>query len=188
MADDFEISLGSTFERQLTCIPTVNVFKIPPLQQADGYRCSAWEGNQLWSGRLRVLVKGKDARIVLDDPNTGNVFAECPLNHPNAVERVLDSSRYFVLRVVSGTRHAFIGMGMQERNQAFDFNVALDEAKRIEKEFTEQQNQPQQQGPPVIKSSGTDYSLKEGQKITINIAGAAGGRKKRTVAPGGLHL
>ena len=184
---DFEISLGD-FERQLTCIPVVNVFKIPPLQQADGYRCTGWEGNQLWTGRLRVLAKGNFARVVLDDPNTGNVFAECPLNHPNAVERVLDSSRYFVLRVVSGTRHAFIGMGMQERNQAFDFNVALEEAKRIQTEYEAQKAMPKDAPPPEIKSSGTDYSLKEGQKITINIPTGGVARKKRTVGSGGLHL
>ena len=188
MAEDFEISLGSDFERHLTCIPVVYVFKIPPLQQADGYRCTGWEGNHVWTGRLRVIAKGRNSRIILDDPNTGNVFAECPLDHPNAVERVLDSSRYFVLRVVSGTRHAFIGMGMQERNQAFDFNVALEEAKRIEKEFDAAKNRPVNAAPAEIKSSGTDYSLKEGQKITINLPSAGVTRKKRTVAATGLHL
>lgn len=186
MAEDFEISLGDEFERQLTCITNVHVFKIPPLQQSDGYRCTGWEGNQLWTGRCRVLVKGKVSRIVLDDPNTGDVFAECPLNHPNAVEKVLDSSRYFVLRVVKGTKHAFIGMGMDDRNQAFDFNVAREEAARIEKEYDQRQNQPQASAD--IKSSGTDYSLQAGQKITINIPGGAATRKKRTVGSGALHL
>lgn len=183
MGDDFQINLGENFERQLCCVPNVNVFKIPPLNQAEGYRCTGWEGNQLWSGRLRVLVKGQNARIVLDDANTLQVFAECPLNDEHAVDRVLDSSRYFVLRVVNGTRHAFIGMGMKERNEAFDFNVSIDEARRTVKEYEQSQNAPQDQGPPVIQSSGTDYSLHGNQKITINIpAGGASTRKKRTVA------
>ena len=185
--DDFEINLGSEFERQLTCIQEVNVFKIPALKQADGYRCTGWEGGHLWTGRLRVLVKGKTSRIVLDDPNTLAVFAECPLDHPNAVERVIDSSRYFVLRIVNGTKHAFIGMGMKERNHAFDFNVALEEAKKTGKEFEERQQTPQNAPPPEIKSSGNDYSLQPGQKITINLT-STNTRKKRNVEGNGLKL
>lgn len=186
MDQDFEITIND-FERQLSCIPTVNVFKIPPLNQADGYRCTGWEGHQLWSGRLRVLVKGKVARVVLDDPNTQQVFAECPLDHPNAVEPVIDSSRYFVLRVVNGSRHAFIGMGMKERNEAFDFKLACEEAIKQVKETERQQSQPQT-GPAPIQSSGHDYSLQAGQKITINIPGGQQTRKKRTVQGGGFKL
>ena len=187
MDQDFEINIGSDFERQLSCIQDVNVFKIPPLNQADGYRCQGWEGNQLWHGRLRVLTKGKIARIVLDDPNTGQVFAECPLDHPNAVEGVQDSSRYFVLRVVSGTRHAFIGMGMKERNEAFDFKLACDDARKQVKEFEMQQNMPET-GPVQIQSSGHDYSLQAGQKITINMPGGQQTRKRRVVQNGGFKL
>ncbi|EAY02287.1 hypothetical protein TVAG_031030 [Trichomonas vaginalis G3] len=188
MAEDFEINLGDEFERQLTCIMNAHVFKIPPLQQSDGYRCTGWEGNQLWTGRCRVLTKGKFSRVVLDNPNTGEVFAECPLDHPNAVEKVLDSSRYFVLRVVKGTKHAFIGMGFDDRNQAFDFNVAREEAANNMNNYDQRKTQAQSGAPAEIKSSGTDYSLQAGQKITINIPGGASTRKKRTVGSGGLHL
>lgn len=188
MSEDFEISLGADFERQLTSIVPVMAFRIPPLQQAVGYHCSSWEGNHLWTGRCRVLSKGKATRIVLDDPNTGAVFGECPLDHPNAVEQVVDSARFFVIRIVNGTKHAFIGIGFNERNQAFDFKVAIEESKRIAKEIEEQASSPQSSGPVEIKSSGTVYSLQDDQKITINIPGGATGRKKRVVASGGIHL
>lgn len=181
-AADIEISLDD-FERPLCTVASVNVFKVPPLVQADGYRCTGWEGNQLWSGRIRVLLKGSQARIVLDDVSNGKVFAEAPLDHPNAVEAVVDSSRYFVLRVVQGQRHAFIGVGFVERNDAFDFKLQCTEAKRAAADFEAQKNEPQTAQP--IASSGADYSLHG--KITISVPGGAQTRKKR-VTSGGFKL
>ncbi len=39
--EELEISLADV-ERVLCMVPKVNVFKIPPLGQADGYRCTGW--------------------------------------------------------------------------------------------------------------------------------------------------
>lgn len=85
--------------------------------------------------------------VCIESMYLGELFAVCPYEiQGNSVEAVLDSSRYFVLKIESDGnnrmwnftsqkrgikkglflgRHAFIGMGFQERTDAFDFNVAL---------------------------------------------------------------
>lgn len=98
----------------------------------------------------------------MDDAN--KVFATCHVTNDSAVERTLDSGRYFVLRITNEAgRHAFIGIAFNERNDAFDFNVALSEFKSEldreakAKEFFEK------------NTSSQDFSLKEGDKIKIKL-------------------
>jgi hypothetical protein len=113
---------------------------------------------------MRIVAKGKIAGIfLLDEKNT--IFAVCQVTDDSAVERCLDSGRYFVLRITNQQgRHAFIGIAFNERNDAFDFNVALSEFKNeIEREEKAAKMSDHITNPPL------DLSLKEGQKIKITI-------------------
>ncbi|KAL2120389.1 hypothetical protein VTJ04DRAFT_4416 [Mycothermus thermophilus] len=70
--------------------------------------------------------------ILLEDPTTGALFAACPYDTPLAVQPAADSSRFFALRVRDPTtkQKATLGIGFEERAEAFDFGVALQEAGR----------------------------------------------------------
>ena len=74
----------------------------------------------LWKGRLRIMETSNSdtCSIRLEDGDSGELFAECPYDVTGtSVEPVLDSSRYFVLRVESQgpdgkKKKAYIGMGV----------------------------------------------------------------------------
>ena len=92
---------------------------------------------------MRILEKGSTGvTILLEDGQTGSgnclmpiwehnlltellVFARAPYNNDKAVQPVLDSSRYFVIRVedpASGSR-ASLGIGFTDRTESFDFSA-----------------------------------------------------------------
>ena len=96
-----------------------------------GHRAELWDVNK-WLAEVHIKLfrtASDDACIRLSDPATGDLFAECPVTLPliTSVEPVIDSSRYFVVRVVdrATSHHAFIGLGLRNREEASDFNAAL---------------------------------------------------------------
>ncbi|KAI8477106.1 MAG: hypothetical protein J3K34DRAFT_381840 [Monoraphidium minutum] len=118
-----------------------HIYKIPPRPAAGGHRSGEWlVADKIFSGRLRVVARGDLAEVRLEEAN-GDLFAMCPVAHGRrgvAVEAVADSSRYFVLRVVDpgSGRHAFLGLGFDERGDAFDFTAALaDHERRAQREI-----------------------------------------------------
>ncbi|KAG6929934.1 NECAP endocytosis associated 2 [Chelydra serpentina] len=184
----------SDYESVLCVKPEVHVYRVPPRASNRGYRAAEWQLDQpSWSGRLRITSKGKMAFIKLEDKNSGELFAQAPVDQfPSiAVEGVTDSSRYFVIRVEDESgRRAFIGVGFVDRGDAFDFNVAIQDHFKWVKQQSELAKQAQNpdQGPKL------DLGFKEGQTIKLNIAnmkkkeGAAGNSKLRPAGPGGLSL
>ncbi|KAG7395388.1 Adaptin ear-binding coat-associated protein 2 [Phytophthora boehmeriae] len=153
-------------QRVLATINQVFVFQIPPQTSAAGHRADSWPSTPSWTGRMQVSSVGEDAVIELKDSTTGALFAACPIKAggPPAIQKVVDSSRYFVLRAVdrASGRHAFIGIAFNNRSDAFDFNVAIDDFnKELRREKTQQQS--------PVAAAPVDYSLKEGQTIRIKL-------------------
>lgn len=69
----------------------------------DGYRAANWNlGEPTWTGRMRLVAKGNNVSLKLEDKLSGALFANCPVEtYPGiAIESVSDSSRYFVIRVL----------------------------------------------------------------------------------------
>lgn len=175
-------------ERVRCCIPDAHIFKLPPRQTAGGWRGADWD-KEVWQGTLKVVERGALTVILLVDANTGSIFAVCPVKD-GAVDRCVDSSRYFVLRVEAANgKHMYIGMAFNERNDAFDFNTSLEDARR-EKEAEKEASEASKKydyGP------SKDYSIKDGEKIHIAVNKVAKGKStdrgsRRKSATGGGFL
>lgn len=154
-----------TYESVILVKPEVFVFNIPPRTSNRSYRAADWNlAEPSWTGRMRLVSKGSELSIKLEDKNSGELFAKCPIDtYPGiALESVSDSSRYFVIRIQDDNgRNAFIGLGFGDRSDSFDLNVALqDHFKWLKKE---KQISEEPSGPKL------DLQFKEGETIKINM-------------------
>ncbi|KAI3881825.1 hypothetical protein MKX03_019374 [Papaver bracteatum] len=148
------------------------VYLIPPRMSAASYRAEEWNVNEwAWEGSLKVISKGEECIIKLEDKTSGELYARAFLRsgEPHPVEAVIDSSRYFVLRVEENfggrVRHAFIGIGFRERTEGYDFQAALhDHMKYLNKKKTAEEMEQRYQ-----KTESVDYSLKEGETIVLQL-------------------
>lgn len=122
--------MGTAAEIRLFHSDTGFVYQVPPAT-TSGHRAETWNVETPLAEVCVTLIRdGEDhASVRLLDPKTNELWAECPISIPlhTCVERVIDSSRYFVIRVVDSqtSKHAFIGLGYAEREVAGDFYGAL---------------------------------------------------------------
>ncbi|XP_065874315.1 uncharacterized protein [Euphorbia lathyris] len=169
---DEETETADAIELVLFQVSECYVYLIPPRKSAASYRADEWDVNKwAWEGTLKVINKDEECIIRLEDKTTGELYARAFLRNgePHPVETVIDSSRYFVLRVeenIDGRlRHAFIGIGFRERTEAYDFQAALhDHIKYLDKKRTAEEMEQQFQN-----TSATDYSLKEGETLVLQL-------------------
>ncbi|KAG5987621.1 hypothetical protein E4U54_004915 [Claviceps lovelessii] len=120
--------------------------------------------------------------IVLEDPATGQLFAAAPYTDPAVVEPVLDSSRFFALTVRDPQgRKATLGIGFEERSEAFDLAIVLQEARRVlgmeaRAGIGAEATMKHEEDKGNVEDK--DYSLKEGETITVKIGKNMGRRRE----------
>jgi len=154
------------------------LYTIPPAT-AKGHMADDWK-ECVWRGRLLITGKGNDLYIKFvhaSGDNMGKSLVEVKIDDGECdqfVERTLDSSRYFAIKVVQDQKKTFVGLGFEDRNDAFDFNCCLQDFKN--------RNMVEKAEPVATK----DFSLKEGQKITVKLKGLKTKKKEPTQAVSGL--
>ncbi|KAF2248829.1 adaptin ear-binding coat-associated protein-like protein 1 [Trematosphaeria pertusa] len=191
----------NAIQRILYIAPKVHVYQIPPLTSTKGYQASTWTADnnkrQIFTARLRILetsipsptptddsAEKVTTTLLLEDAGSGQLFAAAPYTSPAVVEQALDSSRFFAVTVVGEGRKAVLGMGFEERSEAFDFSIALQDARRV-LGFESNPNAPTTSSSrnrgtkKPIDEPKRDFSLKEGETISINLGGLKGRRERR---------
>ncbi|KAI4847011.1 DUF1681-domain-containing protein [Aureobasidium sp. EXF-8846] len=175
----------SAIQRVLFICPRVHVYQIPPLTSNKGFSAGSWTApprptaQMIFTARLRIIETSLSNQIktdiVLEDPKTGDLFAACPYTSPAVVEQANDSSRFFALRVVGeGGMKATLGMGFEERPDAFDFSITLSEARKLlelPQSTASGHAQSQHANKKPVEEPRKDFSLKEGQSIHVEIGG-----------------
>lgn len=186
---------ANAIQRILYLAPKVHIYQIPPATSTKGYQASTWTANnnkaQIFTARLRVVETSipterddGDERvtttILLEDPKSGDLFAAAPYTSDRIVEQALDSSRFFAITVVGEGRKAVLGMGFEERSEAFDFSIALQDARRV-LGFEVNPTGTTGSGSKSkneVEEPKRDFSLKEGETISINLGGLKGRRSR----------
>lgn len=185
---------SDAIQRVLFIASSVHVYNIPPLTSTKGYLAAHWTADsnkrQIFTARLRVLEtaipdpdggESLSTEILLEDPATGQLFAGAPYTDAGAVEAVLDSGRFFAVRVVGdGGRKAVLGIGFEERAEAIDFGITLQEVRKvqgIEVEAGKKGMAGKKAAEKELVKEKKDFSLKEGETIHVDI-GNKGRRKK----------
>ncbi|KAG9686902.1 DUF1681-domain-containing protein, partial [Aureobasidium melanogenum] len=175
----------SAIQRVLFVCPRVHVYQIPPLTSNKGFSAGSWTApprptaQMIFTARLRIIETSLSNQIktdiVLEDPKTADLFAAAPYTSPAVVEQANDSSRFFAIRVVGeGGMKATLGMGFEERPDAFDFSITLSEARKLlgmEQKVGPGQAQPQNLTRKTVEEPKKDFSLKEGESIHVEIGG-----------------
>ncbi|KJZ72982.1 hypothetical protein HIM_07554 [Hirsutella minnesotensis 3608] len=186
---------SDAIQRVLFLAKSVHVYNIPPLTSMRGHNAASWTAEpsrHIFTARLRVVETAfssseasqqtdDDATnlkvdVVLEDPSNGQLFAAAPYTSQASVEPVVDSSRFFAVTVRDQSgRKAVLGIGFEERSDAFDLAVALQEARRSLGLDAKEQNAS---AAEKAKENVKDYSLKEGETITVSLGKSALGRRR----------
>jgi len=181
--------MADPIHRLLFTTPSVHIYAIPPLTSTRGFNAGPWTAppkptaQQIFTARMRVLETSTPTSsssdhpshltvtINLEDPSTGELFAASPYASEAAVQPAQDSSRFFAVRVVGeGGMKATLGIGFEDRSEAFDFGIALGEARKV-LGWADKEAKANAKGAGDKSEVFRDFSLKEGEKIHIQVGG-----------------
>ncbi|CAI5478407.1 unnamed protein product [Closterium sp. Yama58-4] len=176
------------------------VYKIPPRKTAASYRADEWDINRwAWEGAISVVSRGDHCSIRLLDSATGDLFAHAPVrpNHPLPLEAVIDSSRFFVLRIedssppppsassssasstkggkpAAGTAAAAVApvvrhafIGLGFRERTAAYDFQAAVYDHVK--YVHKQQEARRMGQAFESRPAADYRLKEGQKLHLDI-------------------
>jgi hypothetical protein len=205
MTDNDE-SLCNSIEQKVLQAKECFVYKVPPLKSASGHRAEDWNlETPLFTGLLRVfqadeklrvaIYSYKDSKSLSSTDDNIQLFGECPIKlkyHGDIapyVDAVIDSSRYYVIRIKdpNSERFTHLGIGFRERDTAFDFKSSLNDyikyVNRMEQgrilasgistttNTTVDKNEFNFSSDVYEDNNSTqpikDFSIKEGEKISI---------------------
>ncbi|KAL3761980.1 hypothetical protein ACHAW5_006486 [Stephanodiscus triporus] len=224
-------------ERVRLRVSNAHVFKLPPKPSSGGWRGAEWRDKVWQGTLKVVERGDETAVLLVDPIDERNIFAVCPIRHRppssssssssncddhhdrkdnvgdggaswnNGVDRCVDSSRYFVLRIRNAAdgRHMYIGLAFNERNDAFDFNTSLEDSRR-EKEMERRAEEAaaarrrrDAEGRVGVGDDdigrdggsggrggggGADYKMKDGETIRVSIPGMSKGGKDDDIDDG----
>ncbi|GKY94419.1 hypothetical protein MPSEU_000407700 [Mayamaea pseudoterrestris] len=157
----------------------VYVYKIPPLKDAGGHRAEDWNlGSPLQTCRLVVERRGNFLELDFLASND-QIFCQSKVQAVDGkvptsfLEQVVDSSRYFAIRIQGEAgKQAMIGFGFRDRDKATDLREAI---QHYEKSLTRE------------SSTLASYKVPElaaGETIRVNVKGKASSGAKPKKAPG----
>lgn len=124
---------------------------------ADGWSATGFT-EEIWQGNIKVVDRGRLSVILLIDKVSNAVTAVFPIVDLDSVERCVDSSRYFVIRVKNEEDGItkYIAVAFNERTSAFDFNVALETSRREKEGLL----QPEEREVWDMEDLATDFTPK----------------------------
>jgi hypothetical protein len=131
----------------------------------------------MWRGLCKITMVGATTCKITFVNEDGANFAQSTFSsdsYDHVVQRCVDSSRFFAVLLVNEQtgQKANIGVQFPERNDSFDFIGGLDQFikhYRIEKGLEKQKVN-------VSSSNMSNFAIKEGQKMTLNISVGDGKR------------
>ncbi|GKT18721.1 adaptin ear-binding coat-associated protein 1 NECAP-1 [Aduncisulcus paluster] len=120
--------MDKPLEINLSSASDVKAFRIPPVEEGEGFYCSSWRKEDcLFYGTQNMVDQEGKYLLCKLSKSDGSLFSSFPILSPSHIEKAIDSSRYFrvTLENPETGQTAFLGLGFHRREDSFDFNMTV---------------------------------------------------------------